>query len=234
MQREFWKDTGHVLRDSAMSPSSADAAGTVNQKTTRATSGVPDAMPNSVSVSALEPTNLSTNTECQTSLSVETHVRKTATHDEHTQQRSRVSALSSSAFLMNFARACFFEKTRPQSVPMLPGLGGDFDKPPSRLAMLCCPSDSGRVALALTTGETGCSCLVKWRTPIKRDWKGCTSKKRRERERGDNTPNLPDQLGGVPHPEFVEELMGFPIRWSDLADLETPSMLVSENGSDEP
>lgn len=41
-----------------------------------------------------------------------------------------------------------------------------------------------------------------------------SAKSWRVRTRGDKTPTLPDQIGGTPHPEFVEELMGFPIGWT--------------------
>jgi hypothetical protein len=50
-----------------------------------------------------------------------------------------------------------------------------------------------------------------------------SAKSWRERKVGDTTPTLADQIGGVPHPEFVEELMGFPIGWTiDLNASETP------------
>lgn len=43
---------------------------------------------------------------------------------------------------------------------------------------------------------------------------------------GDRTEDccqsLPSQLGGIPNPEFVEWLMGFPAGWTDLEASETP------------
>lgn len=48
-----------------------------------------------------------------------------------------------------------------------------------------------------------------------------TSRFWRSRPTGDNAPSLPDQLGGVPHPAFVEELMGYPTGWTDLRPLAT-------------
>ena len=56
-----------------------------------------------------------------------------------------------------------------------------------------------------------------YRTPTARDWKGMSARKWRERTKGDKTPTLADQLGGLPHPEFVEYLMGFPAGWTDLS-----------------
>jgi len=42
-----------------------------------------------------------------------------------------------------------------------------------------------------------------------------SAKSWRERSKGDQTPTLPDEIGGTPHPEFVEQLMGFRIGWTD-------------------
>lgn len=141
--------------------------------------------------------------------------------DEPMTPSARLSAMSSSALLMKFARALFFAKIQRRSGQMLLGLGGDSGGGLNRLVTLCCPSDSGRVALALTTGERDCSCSPNYRTPTARDWKGMSAKSWRERSKGDPTPTLPDQLGGTPHPEFVEELIGFPAGWTDLGRSET-------------
>lgn len=40
-------------------------------------------------------------------------------------------------------------------------------------------------------------------------------------------------LAGCPHPMFGELLMGFPVGWTDLEDLETPSSRKSQSGSDD-
>jgi hypothetical protein len=104
---------------------------------------------------------------------------------------------------------------------MLPGLGGDFEANWNALATLCCPSESEPVALGLISERTACSCSPNFRAPTARDWKGMSAKSWRERTDGDTTPTLPDQIGGVPNPEFVEELLGFPIGWTDLRPLET-------------
>jgi hypothetical protein len=44
----------------------------------------------------------------------------------------------------------------------------------------------------------------------------------RNRKTGDKTPTLCDQIGGIPHPEFIEDVMGFPIGWTELKPSETP------------
>ena len=135
---------------------------------------------------------------------------------EEMEEGLRVQRITSSALLMSFAHALFSARILPSSGQMHLGLGGDFAQNSNVLVTLCCPSDSGRVALALTTEESGCSCSPHYRTPTARDWKGMSAKSWRTRVAGDKTPTLPDQLGGVPHPEFVEALMGFPIGASAL------------------
>ena len=64
---------------------------------------------------------------------------------------------------------------------------------------------------------------VLWRTPSARDWKGMSARSWRERERGDQTPTLPDQVGGQLNPTWVEWLMGFPLGWTDCEHLATRS-----------
>jgi hypothetical protein len=128
---------------------------------------------------------------------------------------------SSSVLLRNFAHALFSGRIQQLQGQMHLGLGGDSAENWSDLDTLCCPSDSGHVALALTTSENDCSCSPHYRTPTARDWKGMSAKSWRERTKGDTTPTLPDQLGGTPHPAFVEHLMGFPEGWTDLEHSET-------------
>lgn len=140
--------------------------------------------------------------------------------------------MSSSELLRNFALALWSEKTPQQSEKTLLGLGSDSEVNWNDLVIQCCPSDTGRVALALTSGGTACSCSPSFRAPNARDWKGMSAKSWRERTTGDPTPTLPDQIGGVPHPEFVEELCGFPIGWSDLEDLATASSQQSQKKLD--
>lgn len=140
-------------------------------------------------------------------------VNATATHGDMGQERRRQRIISC-GLLLTVALALFSGRIQPSSAKMPRGRGGESGTPSKTLVTLCCPSASGRVALALTTGETACSCSPHYRTPTARDWKGMSAKSWRERTKGDKTPTLPDQIGGTPHPEFVEEVMGFPIGWS--------------------
>jgi len=78
-----------------------------------------------------------------------------------------------------------------------------------------------RVARERRARGSACSCSPHFRSPNARDWKGMSAKSWRERMKGDRTPTLPDQIGGTPHPEFVEALLGFPIGWSDCEPSET-------------
>lgn len=163
--------------------------------------------------------------------SVETHARRTAMQDRDLQQLPRVLAMSSSVFLTSFALGIFSGRIPRESAPTLPGLGGDSELLQKLLATLCCPSDCEPVALAQTTAEKGCSCSVNYPTPCKRDYKGPSSKKWRERPGAKAFATLPDKLGGMPHPGFVEHLMGFPIGWSDLSGGAMPSMSESASTS---
>jgi hypothetical protein len=143
--------------------------------------------------------------------------KKTAMPDEPMTLEARRLAVSSSALLMSCAHELFSGKTRLSSDQMPLGLGIDFEPRWRALVTLCCPLNAGPVALALTTEENGCSCSPHFRTPTSRDWKGMSAKSWRERTDGKDTePTLADQIGGTPHPEFVEELMGFDIGWTDL------------------
>jgi hypothetical protein len=58
-----------------------------------------------------------------------------------------------------------------------------------------------------------------WYRPTARDWKGYT---RREGESICNQlKKLFPETSGKPHPEFIEEVMGWPIGWSELKPLAT-------------
>lgn len=138
---------------------------------------------------------------------------------------------TSSDWLASFARALWFGKIRQPSAQMRLGLGGDSVTSSDGSAIESCPSDYERVALGLTTHGIDCSCSPHFRTPTARDWKGMSAKSWRTRLKGDTTPTLPDQIGGTPHPEFVEQLMGFPIGWTDLPRLATASSRKSRSGS---
>tara|TARA_R110002095_G_scaffold165188_3_gene143396 strand:+ start:2306 stop:2917 length:612 start_codon:yes stop_codon:yes gene_type:complete len=149
-----------------------------------------------------------------------THARKTQTQGNGLDSHRRVSAVSSSALLISFGLGLFYEKIRQQSGQMLPGLGFGFDLLLSRLVTSLCPLDSDRAVLAKTTNGKDCSCSPSVPTPCARDWKGMSSKKWRERTGKKKFATLPDKIGGTPHPEYVEQLMGFPIGWSELKPAE--------------
>lgn len=138
---------------------------------------------------------------------------------------------TSSGLLTRFARALWFGRIHQPSDQMRLGLGSDSETPSNASDTASSLFDYGHVALGLTTLGIDCSCLPHYRTPTARDWKGTSAKSWRERTKGDTTPTLPDQIGGTPHPEFVEELMGFPIGWTALKPLETASSRKSRNGS---
>ena len=147
--------------------------------------------------------------------------RKTPTLADLLKQSTRLLEANFSELLSGFARRLWYEKILQLSEQMPLGLGGSSATNLSGLVTQCCPFDFGRVALGLTSGETACSCSPNFRAPNARDWKGMSAKSWRERTTGDPTPTLPDQIGGVPRPEFVEALLGFPIGWTDLEHLET-------------
>jgi len=150
-----------------------------------------------------------------TPLSAATPAKKTQLQDRDRGLSSHRLAVSSSGLLMRFALELWCGKIRREYAPTLLGLGGDFDPNWNRLVMACCPLDCEPVVLGLTTDGIGCSCSPHYPTPCKRDYKGMSSRKWRAREGAKATPTLPDKIGGTPHPEFVESLMGFPIGWTD-------------------
>src|SRR3970040_2375066 len=125
-------------------------------------------------------------------------------------------ALSSSGLLMRSALSLFSERIRESFARPHLGRGTGSNNPLKILATLFCPLDSERVALALTTGEKGCSCSPSYRTPTARDWKGMSAKSWSKRRLSRAIATLADQVGGAPHPEFLEELMGFPTGWTEL------------------
>lgn len=165
-----------------------------------------------------------------TSLSEATPASETATLGDMEaathHQRNTFSAL-----LTSFARALWFGRIHQPSDQMRLGLGSDSETPSNASDTASSLFDYGHVALGLTTLGIDCSCLPHFRTPTARDWKGMSAKSWRTRTKGDTTPTLPDQIGGTPHPEFVEALMGFPIGWTALERSETPSCLKLRNGS---
>lgn len=90
---------------------------------------------------------------------------------------------------------------------------------------------------------------VDWRSPSTRDWKGPSAQSWRDRDHGDPTPTLPDQLAGlhdqenrsttgnppassprpVLNPPWVQALMGFPEGWLD--GVEPPSRRLATPSS---
>jgi hypothetical protein len=163
-------------------------------------------------------------------LSAATPASGTATHGD-TEAAIVRRPFTSSVLLVNFARTLWFGRIRQPSEQMRLGLGGDSAESLSDWDTPFSLSDFAPVALGLTTLGIDCSCLPHYRTPTARDWKGQSAKSWRERTKGDTTPTLPDQIGGVPHPEFVEALMGFPIGWTDLGASATASSRKSRSGS---
>ena len=178
----------------------------------------PGAESSSGDASASEQTSSPTNVDSRTSSQAATRARITPTPADQRVRSKRLQAINSSALLSSLCRHLFYAKTRPQYAQMRLGLGTGFDPNWNDWITLSSPFDSGRVALALSSDGTDCSCSPNMRAPNARDWKGMSAKSWRERKHGDTTPTLPDQIGGTPHPEYVEELMGFPIGWTDLED----------------
>ena len=88
---------------------------------------------------------------------------------EHTVKLRNHRLIISSGLLLNVALALFSGKILPSLAKMPLGLGGESAMLLKKLATLCCPSASERVALAFTTGETACSCSVSFRSPNARD-----------------------------------------------------------------
>lgn len=143
-------------------------------------------------------------------------------------------AVSLSGLLMRFGLALFSGRIRTHRVGTLPGLGSECDLSWNALVTLCCPSDSDPVALGLTTGGIECSCSPQWRTPLASDNRSRGnkhSKSTQRRLREGKTITLSMQLDGPPSPAFLEELMSFPLGWSDARPSATPLTLPSPSGS---
>jgi hypothetical protein len=159
-------------------------------------------------------------TTCHTCISsaVETRAKLTARLDnmELSLLRTRTN---SSALLRHVALNLSCERIQRLFGQMRLALGGMCAPDFTDWVMEYCPSDSGPVVLGLTTDGIGCSCSPSMPTPCARDYKGRSSRKWLERP--GKLATLPDRIGGVPHPSFVEQLMGFPIGWADLEGSET-------------
>ncbi len=74
-----------------------------------------------------------------------------------------------------------------------------------------------------------------WPTPTARDWKspGTREGYLARIERGYSQP-LPEEVGGPLNPTWVEWLMGFPEKWTDLEHSATPSSPKSSTNLAEP
>jgi hypothetical protein len=152
-----------------------------------------------------------------TSSAAETHARATVMPGPSIDESTRILRFTSSGLLKRFALALFSARIRPLSALTPLGLGGGFDLASNRLVTLSCPSDSGPVALALTTEGIGCSCSARFPTPTASDWKGSTGSGSRRGTLAEwlATRSHPDGTTLYPHPEFYEQAMGFPIGWTE-------------------
>ena len=166
------------------------------------------------------PGNLSEST----SSAEATLAKQTARQLVPVDRNTRASAVSSSALLMNFARALWSERIQVMSGGMLPGLGGDSELALSRLVTLCCPSDSERVALGPGTKGSDCSCSVTMPTPTAQAWKGGTTKDHPRANRETTFVHWWARHNGRPYPsvEVIEAAQGFPPMWTELEDSGTP------------
>lgn len=117
-------------------------------------------------------------------------------------------------------RKLYLEKILIQSDQMHLGLRSDLEMPWRILDLKPLWSRWEHVVWEVTTEKCDHGSSV-YRSPCARDWKGMSAKSWRTRMDGDKTPTLPDQIGGIPHPEFVETLMLWPIGWTDSKPLET-------------
>jgi hypothetical protein len=170
----------------------------------------------------------------QTSSAVATHAKGTATQPASINGSNPTWEKSLSPSLRNFARALFSERIHRLSNQMPLGLGFDSEVNSGDLDTMFCHSESVPVALAMTIDGKDCSCLRSHPTPIASDHKGSTGKGCRY---GSLAEHVAMQCGQhktcYPNPEYVEQVMGFPIGWSDLQDLETQSMSALPNSSAE-
>ena len=147
--------------------------------------------------------------------------------------KTRASAVSSCGLLQWFARELFCEKIQVTSERMPLGLGFDSELALSRLVTLCCPSDSGPVALARSTGESDCFCLVSMPTPTAQAWKGGTTKEHPKANRATMFAHWWARTYGLPYPsiEVIEAAQGFPATWSELPESVMQSAQPSPSGS---
>lgn len=167
-----------------------------------------------------------------------THAKKTAASESPPASPRPASEASSCGLLERFARRLSCGKTRRESAPTLPGLGGDSGTGFSVWDTESSRSGSARVALALTINGTGCSCSPRFPTPSAsshnrvKDVAKLKARRDRQRALGRNGNGFGLNLGqhcairGIPFTvELLEDLMGFPRGWADSSceATETPS-----------
>ena len=136
----------------------------------------------------------------------------------------------SSELLLRAGHALFFERIQADAAARLRGHGRGSGQSLKRLVTLCCPSNSGPVALVLATKENGCSCSLCFPTPMAsqehkriRPFTPAETARRFGRQLiGIVGQHHPQYRGQYLHPSFVELLMGFPLGWTDLDASETP------------
>ncbi len=162
-----------------------------------------------------------------------TPARATATPGACGSDATRMSRFTSCGWLRRFARRAFSGRTRHLRAPGLLGPGCASELAWSLSDTLSCPSDCGRVALALTTREKGCSCSRGSRRPIASDWKGSTGKGSRRNSFAEAEAIRAGAAGETiyPHPESVERAMDFPAGWSEPGPSGMPSIPGWPNGS---
>lgn len=163
-----------------------------------------------------------------------THANQTATQTASINPSERVSRVNSCELLAQFVRDLWSEKTLQQSEKTHFGRGGGLEKGSNSLDTVLCHSGREPVVLVRATKENGCSCLRSYPTPTASDWKGSTGKGSRRGTMAEKVAINSGTPGKTvyPNPYFLEVVMGFPIKWTELEDLETQSFPKSQNGSD--
>lgn len=157
-------------------------------------------------------------------LSEATPASKTPAPDGPLTPQARRWRMNSCASLVNIALDLFSEKILHGSGQMhlLPGIGSAPGL--NDLDMLCCPLDSGRVALALTTSGIDCSCSPNFPTLTRRDYRhpGNIERQQARRRVTRFSQPLPVFVGYSLHPNSCDPFMGFPTGWTVLNPSETP------------
>lgn len=90
-----------------------------------------------------------------------------------------------------------------------PTVRGNYNKPR--------PGAKSGYGLDTATRLLPTPCARDWRSGKGRDWNG-------------HSPQLPEVVGGLLNPLFVEWMMGFPAGWTDCEPSATPSSPTSQSG----